>query len=221
MLLQRREIEGKMRPVNGPPTIFIEPFNPANLATDCYDVTLGEWYFRPTNRGSRIFNPYCSQGVWDLWGEPQEAQSASVEFERQRVPVPQAISPDDRVIIIEPHEMILAHTVEFIGGTVNVAGCMQGKSGWSRAGISVCRDAGLGDIGYINRWTMEITNENPHHSVPLIVGRPIAKIAFFECRNSLEETDLYGGSYQKSTNLEEIKRNWTPKNMLPKLYKSI
>lgn len=36
-------------------------------------------------------------------------------------------------------------------------------------------------MGYINRWTMEITNNSQHYSIPLVVGRRIAQIVFFHC----------------------------------------
>ncbi len=35
-------------------------------------------------------------------------------------------------------------------------------------------------IGYINRWTMEITNNSRHYAIPLVVGRRVAQIVFFD-----------------------------------------
>src|SRR5690348_8641441 len=46
--------------------------------------------------------------------------------------------------------------------------------------ISVMQCAGWGDIGYVNRWTMEITNNSRHYSIPLVVGRRCAQIVFFD-----------------------------------------
>lgn len=221
MLLSKREIFGKREPVIGPPVVVIDPFDPARLSANTYDVSLGPWYYRacrPT-LGTRFYNPYCEDGVRTLWGEPQQAISAEVEFKSHELPVPEGIKPSDRIIIVNPLETILCHTEEFIGGLHCVAGWMQGKSGWSRSFISVCMDAGLGDIGYVNRWTMEVTNRHPDYAVPLVVGRPIAKIAFLESRNGLGEDESYTGSYQKGFDIEEIKRQWTPENMLPRLYK--
>lgn len=221
MLLSRKEIMGKREPVQGPPVVVIDPFDPARLSANTYDVSLGSWYYR-TRRptlGTRVYNPYCEDGVRTLWGEPQQAMSAEVEFKNHGLSILRGIELDDRVIIVNPLETILCHTEEFIGGLYCVAGWMQGKSGWSRSFISVCMDAGLGDIGYVNRWTMEVTNRHPDYAVPLVVGWPIAKIAFLESRNGLGEDESYTGSYQKGSDIEETKRQWTPENMLPQLYK--
>jgi dCTP deaminase-like len=51
--------------------------------------------------------------------------------------------------------------------------------------IEVCKCAGWGDIGYTNRWTMEITNNSRHYSIPLVVGRRVAQIIFFESEGCL------------------------------------
>ena len=221
MLLSRREILGKRDPVQRPPVVVIDPFDPARLSANTYDVSLGAWYYRirPPNLGTRVYNPYCENGVRTLWGEPQQAMSAEVEFKKHGIPVPDGIPLDARVIIVQPLETVLCHTEEFIGGLLVVAGWMQGKSGWSRNSISVCLDAGLGDIGYVNRWTMEIMNRHEYYAVPLVVGWPIAKVAFLESRNSLEPEESYSGSYQQGIDIEEIKKQWTPENMLPRLYK--
>lgn len=233
MLMIRQEIKGAMAPSQGPALVVIDPFDEARLGANTYDVSLGPWYYRtrPPNLGTRVYNPYCEDGVRKLWGEPQQAMSAEVEFKEHGLAIPQGIGLDERVIIVNPLETVLCHTNEFIGGIFCVAGWMQGKSGWSRSFISVCMDAGLGDVGYVNRWTMEVTNRHPDYAVPLVVGRPIAKIAFLKSHNWLNPEDFYAGSYQEGVqcqtelgqgdgaDIEEIKRQWTPENMLPRLYK--
>lgn len=221
MLFSKREIAGKRKPVNGQPVVVIDPFDSDRLGANTYDVSLGEWYYRtrPPNLGTRIFNPYCEDSVRKLWGEPQQAMSAEVVFKGEGLPVPEGIESYERVIIINPLETILCHTEEFIGGRFVVTGWMQGKSGWSRCFISVCMDAGLGDIGYVNRWTMEITNRHEYYALPLVVGWPIAKIAFLESRNGLEPEESYTGSYQQGFDINQIKRQWIPESMLPRLYK--
>ncbi len=236
MLMIRQEIMGAMAPNHGPALVVIDPFDEARLGANTYDVALGFWYYRtrPPNLGTRVYNPYCEDGVRKLWGEPQQAVSAEVEFRKHGLSIPQGIGLDDHVIIVSPLETVLCHTEEFIGGLWCVAGWMQGKSGWSRSFISVCMDAGLGDIGYVNRWTMEVTNRHPDYAVPLVVGRPIAKIAFLKSQNWLKDAgDFYAGSYQEEVqyrtdlgqsgvaDIEEIKKRWKPENMLPRLYKGV
>jgi len=46
--------------------------------------------------------------------------------------------------------------------------------------FSFIQCAGWGDVGYINRWTMEITNNSRFYAIPLVVGRRIAQIVFFD-----------------------------------------
>lgn len=57
---------------------------------------------------------------------------------------------------------------------------MKARSSIGRNFIEVCKCAGWGDVGYINRWTMEITNNSSHYAIPLVVGRRIGQIIFFE-----------------------------------------
>ncbi|HRY56962.1 MAG TPA: hypothetical protein P5014_02235, partial [Patescibacteria group bacterium] len=95
----------------------------------------------------------------------------------------QNLKPSDKVILIAPNETILAHTIEFIGGRNGVGDLsavtseMRARSSIGRIGIAVCKCAGWGDIGYINRWTMEITNFSSS-VIPLPVGLRIAQIIF-------------------------------------------
>jgi hypothetical protein len=50
----------------------------------------------------------------------------------------------------------------------------------------------MGDVGYINRWTMEITNNSRYYSIPLVVGRRIAQIVFFDTIGTIQ-----GRSYEQ------------------------
>ena len=86
--------------------------------------------------------------------------------------------------------------------------------------IEVCKCAGWGDVGYINRWTMEITNNSRHYSIPLVVGRRIAQIIFFETGEILHKEKDYTstGKYQTKKSLSDIKRSWKPEQMIPKMY---
>jgi len=119
---------------------------------------------------------------------------------------------------MRPHERILAHTHEFIGIKAPGTSSMQAKSTTGRNGIVVCKDAGWGDPGYINRWTMEIQNDNDEY-VPLQVGMPIAQIAFYHTGEVTGDYTTLSGNYQSTTDLEEIIRNWTPESMLPRSHR--
>jgi hypothetical protein len=52
-----------------------------------------------------------------------------------------------------------------------------------------------GDVGYVNRWTMEITNNSTHYSIPLVVGRRVAQIVFFDSAGIVERSYELGGGY--------------------------
>jgi len=63
------------------------------------------------------------------WGEPRQAS--------------------DRKIAIRPGTTLLAHTQEVIGGHNGYLAKMYSRSTVARSGLSVCRCAGVGDVGYI------------------------------------------------------------------------
>ena len=104
---------------------------------------------------------------------------------------------------------------------------MKSRSSWGRNGVAACFDAGWGDPGYINRWTMEIFNLNQSESVPLPVGERIAQIIFHETGAVINSYGKTGGEglgtskYQTSDDLQEIIKAWTPSQMLPRAYKDV
>ena len=201
-------------------TIVIEPFTRANLATSSYDLTLGEWYFReqPPEGHKKVFNLYSKRDTESVWGtKPLRAQRADVALKNFNFAF-DGIRPDDRVIILEPGETILAHTNEFIGGRDSVTTMMKARSSLGRDFINVCKCAGWGDVGYVNRWTMEISNASQHYLIPLVVGRRIAQMVFFETGPILGKDYAASGKYAASTDLALLKKHWKPELMLPRLW---
>ena len=203
--------------------IVIEPFNKQNLATSSYDVTLGEYFFRehPTKHNHNIYNIWNKEHTDHVWGTtPGKADKASLVFEKYNFDWT-GIKPNDQVILLGPGETILAHTNEFIGGKNHITTMMKARSSLGRNFIEICKCAGWGDVGYVNRWTMEITNNSSHYSIPLVVGRRVAQIIFFETGPIIDQGSDYSksGKYQTSQNLKDLKKKWKPEDMLPKLYK--
>lgn len=193
--------------------IIIEPFNNENLSTSSYDVTLGNTYFRENKNDIGFFNPYDQESVKEVWGEPLKAKTCKeLGLNLNNV------SEDQEIIILNPGETILAHTNEYIGGLDRITTMMKARSSIGRCFIEVCKCAGWGDVGYTNRWTMEITNNSKHYSIPILVGYRIAQIVFLNTGEILSDTYEKTGKYQTSSSLEELQKNWSPYSMLPKLY---
>lgn len=186
--------------------IVIEPFNEQNVNTSSYDVTLGNWYFReqnPRETKKVVYNIYNEQDVNLVWGLAQDA-----------------FRDKTNAIVLAPGETILAHTNEFIGGYKQVTTMMKARSSYGRNFIEVCKCAGFGDVGYFNRWTMEITNNSKYYYIPLYVGCRIAQIVFMETGELIDKNKTYSsyGKYQVEKDLDRLKQTWHPYMMLPKLY---
>ena len=223
--------------------IVIEPYNESNLNTSSYDVTLGEWYFRETfpddSSLNSVYNMYSEGMVKKVWGEPIRAKTyRELLNDAGNNVVLENIDMDDQIIIINPGERILAHTNEYIGGRSHTTTMMKARSSMGRNFIETCSCAGWGDVGYINRWTMEITNNSRWYKIPLVVGKRLAQIIFFETGDvsgntygnyQMEINRNKSGKYQsigdvdedgkpKNITIDDLQKEWKPENMLPKLY---
>lgn len=203
--------------------IVITPFNASHINGSSYDVLLGEYFFKSGNeQPDQLYNPYSETDVSIHFGSAMRAQPLrehSHIIKKLGITEIENIPPDHPVIILRPHERILAHTHEFIGikqGTTS----MQARSTTGRNGVVVCMDAGWGDPGYINRWTMEIKNHNEQYVV-LPIGIRIAQIVFHHTGRVNGEYAHLSGKYQTSSSddLRSIIASWKPADMLPKAYK--
>ena len=199
-------------------TIIIDPFDERQLQTTSYDVTLGDYYWKESHPNGRatVHNLYDEESTRRVWLGPQEAEPLEVLGERLSLTF-KNINPEEKIILLGPGETILAHTQEFIGGRKIVVAKMYARSSMGRNFVEVCKDAGWGDVGYFNRWTMEITNNSKNYSIPLVVGRRVAQMVFYEVEPISEEYSL-SGKYQEEADLEGLKKNWRPEMMIPKMH---
>jgi dCTP deaminase len=201
-------------------SIVIEPFDRKNLATSSYDVTLGEHYFTAQHPAhfENIYNIYDKSHIDRIWGTKAHRAKEAREVLKRYSFDWNGITPEEKIILLAPGETILAHTQEFIGGRDHVTTMMKARSSLGRSFIEVCKCAGWGDVGYINRWTMEVTNNSRHYYIPLVVGRRIAQIVFFETGPIISSDYAQSGKYQSSGTLSQLKKSWKPEMMLPRLY---
>lgn len=194
-------------------SVLIDPFNKTQLSNSSYDVTLGPHFYQTNSNFPYAYfcgwNPKHVEAFWQK--EPSQAMLVETEDDAKKY----GVHVDDRIIIVPPRQTILAHTNEFIGGISNVTTMMKARSSMGRICITVCKCAGWGDIGYVNRWTMEIENTGNVAAV-LIVGQPVAQIVFFRTgitTNSYETK----GTYQTVSTQKMLKESWKPQDMLPRL----
>ena len=183
MLLSDKRITEELERGN----IIIEPFEPRQLGTNSYDVRLGAYYFIP-NHNMVTVNFTEEEDAEAFWLGPYYAE--------------------DGLIKIRPGDTILAHTEEVVGGSNGFTTSMRSRSSIGRSCLSVCKCAGVGDVGYISKWTMEISNHS-HAMAILPVGLRVAQILFYQVGETLRE---YQGKYGSW-------KDWSPKDMLPKLYR--
>lgn len=202
--------------------VVLYPYNEQHINGSSVDVTLGEWYYRTERNTQRsVYNPFDEHDVSKHFEGPYQAtphrQWVQKHGMTQFVNVPQ----EHPIIVLGPGERILAHTHEFVGIKAPGTSTMQSRSTWGRNGVAVCLDAGWGDPGYINRWTMEIYNMNQHHSIVLPVGERIAQLVFYHTGEVEGEYHDLSGKYQTESenDLAGIIRSWRPEQMLPRAFK--
>jgi len=185
--------------------IVCRPFKSENLQNCSMDVTLGEHFYR-FNPKIGFVCPWTKQKLW-IEGKCDVATQGNKY----------SLKDGTRYILLHPKENILCHTQEFIGTTKNLTTMLKARSSMGRNNITICRDAGWGDVGYFNRYTLEITNNN---NVPLVlpIGIRIGQIVFLRTG----ETDrVYDGKYQNTHDINELMNKWTPEEMLPQSFNDV
>jgi len=100
--------------------------------------------------------------------------------------------------VLRPGILYLGSTVE-LTDTPHHLPYVDGRSSTGRLGISVHVTAGRGDVGFVGRWTLEITVV---HAVRVYAGMRIAQITFHEVRGDIQP---YAGRYQNATGVESSK----------------
>lgn len=145
--------------------IQISDFDFRRLGPNSYDLLLGDTFF---------------DVIWDDDGPWYIGPRVVPEGEPVHVPV---------------SGTILGMTKDVLGTNENVVVKLQAKSSIGRMGITICRDAGLGDVGYNNHWTLEMTGYILQGNPFIVVGEPIAQAVFYEVKTPPLES--YSGQYKE------------------------
>jgi dCTP deaminase len=94
-----------------------------------------------------------------------------------------------RFVIPEPDGYVLQPGVLYLGSTIEYTEShktipfIEGKSSLGRLGVFVHATAGVGDVGFCNHWTLELTVCQP---VRIYAGMPVAQIIYFEPRGTVD-----------------------------------
>ncbi|MCX6724593.1 MAG: hypothetical protein NTV20_00625, partial [Candidatus Shapirobacteria bacterium] len=81
-------------------------------------------------------DPFDRLNIEYIW---QKREALNGEIFRKKFNVKfKGVKDEDRIIIINPHEMILAHTQEFIGGRNVVSTMISARSSVGRSLLEVC-----------------------------------------------------------------------------------
>lgn len=144
--------------------IVIDPFKEENLGPNSYDVTL--------NSKLLIYTSH----ILDLKVPPQ--------FEELEIP--------EEGLILHPGTLYIGAINEYTE-THGLVPMMHGKSSLGRLGLVPHVCAGLGDVGFKGRWTLELTVVHPLKVYPNV---PIAQITYHDVFGELSN---YNGKYQGDT----------------------
>jgi dCTP deaminase len=202
--------------------LISHPYVESHINGSSLDVTLGEWFYRMERQNlGGVYNPFDPEAVERYFEGAHQAEAHAAWCAKHGRGLFTGIPKEHPIIVLEPGERILAHTHEFIGIKGDATSTMQARSTWGRNGVAVCLDAGWGDPGYVNRWTMEIYNMNQRDAVILPVGERIAQLVFYHTGKVESEYHKLSGKYQDSiaNDLRAIIDNWRPEQMLPRAYK--
>lgn len=195
--------------------IIIEPYDENSLTSCAYDVRLGTYLIR-----SRYRVQSWLEWLWAYWWGTPPTNPWSESYHYWSTPETPTQQDGIDGFVLQPGELVLGHTEEFIGSTrgSEITTMMKARSSIGRIGLTVCACAGLGDVNYHSRWCMEIKNHSDM-AIFLPVGVRVAQIIFFLAEGATQDyTDK--GHYQSSDDLDEIRDSWSPHLLYPRLYQN-
>lgn len=153
--------------------ITIKPFNPEHVKANSYDI--------------RISNEIAVY---------QESEILDPKRERTLREYGHMIPGDG--FVLQPNRLYLSCTHEIVGSCKYVP-ILYDKSSIARLGISVRFGAGLGDLGFVSRWTLEIVCMRAVRIYPFM---KIGQFIFLKTSTDIDKANMYNGQYGKSGFIE-------------------
>ncbi|MGX1186114.1 dCTP deaminase [Pseudomonas sp. F-14 TE3623] len=148
--------------------ITIEPFIPSNVNPNSYNFRL-----------------HHTLVVYD-----EEIIDPTKKLKTRNIDIPA------EGLVLKPHRLYLASTVEVMGSRQYVP-TYAARSSIARLGMFINLSAPLGDIGFIGRWTIQIYCLHP---VRVYAGMNIGQMMFWVVHG---EVNLYDGKYQSANGVIE------------------
>lgn len=169
MILTGKEIEREVKAGR----IVINPFDPKHCNPNSYNFHLGDTLKVYVKNDRSILGEECTP--WYL--------------ETRRDNPTREIKIPEEGIVLEPGVLYLGHTIEVIGSTHYVPQ-MAARSSTGRLGLFIFLNSGLGDVGFMGQWTMEMYVVHP---LLLRPGDRIGQMIFSAVQG---EITPYRGKYQ-------------------------
>lgn len=135
-------------------TIKIEPYQAECLGTNSYDVHLGK---------------YLATYKDQILDAKKHNQIEVFEI------------PEEGYVLL-PNRLYLGVTLEYTETLAHVP-FLEGKSSVGRLGIDIHATAGKGDVGFCNKWTLEISVSHP---VRIYYNMPIGQLIYFKVEGDIE-----------------------------------
>lgn len=114
---------------------------------------------------------------------------------RVKNPTKEVVIPESG-LLLKPGELYLGSTNEEAGSDIYVP-MLEGRSSLGRLGVYIHVTAGVGDVGFKKRWTLELTVVKPVIIYPNI---RVGQVMFHTAKGNTNT--LYTGKYSDSKSVE-------------------
>ena len=171
--------------------IGIEPCDDSQIQPASVDLTLSnEWrtYPRPNED---LIEP-CQSSIYRMSPKPIDMDDAkNIETEKTIA----------ETYLLQPHELVLCSTVEYVDIPANIQAQVHGKSSIARLGLLVHITAGFIDPGFKGKITLEACNLN---NIPILLraGKRICQLSLMQLYSWAERPyghEKLGSHYQNQT----------------------